>query len=102
MPALVGKTLVVIGGTSGIGHSAAQAFLAAGAQVVAIGRDDEHLESARRALGEAAVVFAGEAAAAATAPRAIAEAQQRFGGFHGLYHVAGGSGRKMGDGPLQE
>src|SRR5207253_4577807 len=25
-----------------------------------------------------------------------------FGGCHGLYHVAGGSGRKMGDGPLHE
>jgi NAD(P)-dependent dehydrogenase (short-subunit alcohol dehydrogenase family) len=26
----------------------------------------------------------------------------RFGSFDGLYHVAGGSGRKMGDGPLHE
>jgi NAD(P)-dependent dehydrogenase (short-subunit alcohol dehydrogenase family) len=25
-----------------------------------------------------------------------------FGGFHGLYHVAGGSGRGEGDGPLHE
>src|SRR5256712_4212222 len=25
-----------------------------------------------------------------------------FGGFHGLYHVAGGSGRKRGDGPLHQ
>jgi len=29
-------------------------------------------------------------------------AAREFGGFHGLYHVAGGSGRKMGDGPLHE
>jgi NAD(P)-dependent dehydrogenase (short-subunit alcohol dehydrogenase family) len=27
---------------------------------------------------------------------------EKFGGFDGLYHVAGGSGRKMGDGPLHE
>jgi NAD(P)-dependent dehydrogenase (short-subunit alcohol dehydrogenase family) len=27
---------------------------------------------------------------------------ERFGSFDGLYHVAGGSGRKMGDGPLHE
>ena len=38
----------------------------------------------------------------ATAPRAVDEALARFGGFHGLYHVAGGSGRKAGDGPLHE
>jgi NAD(P)-dependent dehydrogenase (short-subunit alcohol dehydrogenase family) len=34
------------------------------------------------------------------APTAIATALRDFGGFHGLYHVAGGSGRKQGDGPL--
>jgi NAD(P)-dependent dehydrogenase (short-subunit alcohol dehydrogenase family) len=37
-----------------------------------------------------------------TAERAIDLALSRFGGFHGLYHVAGGSGRKAGDGPLHE
>ncbi|MEI6464405.1 MAG: SDR family oxidoreductase, partial [Verrucomicrobiota bacterium] len=36
------------------------------------------------------------------APAALALAHKRFGGFHALYHVAGGSGRKMGDGPLHE
>jgi len=29
-------------------------------------------------------------------------AVQEYGGFQGLYHVAGGSGRKWGDGPLHE
>jgi NAD(P)-dependent dehydrogenase (short-subunit alcohol dehydrogenase family) len=37
-----------------------------------------------------------------TVERAIALAVERFGGFHGLYHVAGGSGRPAGDGPLHE
>jgi NAD(P)-dependent dehydrogenase (short-subunit alcohol dehydrogenase family) len=96
------KIIVIIGGTSGMGLSAASAFLARGAKVVAVGRDDEHLEKARGLLGEAAFVFAAEATNSAAASRAIQEAQQRFGGFHGLYHVAGGSGRKMGDGPLHE
>jgi NAD(P)-dependent dehydrogenase (short-subunit alcohol dehydrogenase family) len=100
--ALNGKIIVIIGGTSGMGLSAASAFLARGAKVVAVGRDDEHLEKARGLLGEAAFVFAAEATNSAAASRAIQEAQQRFGGFHGLYHVAGGSGRKMGDGPLHE
>jgi NAD(P)-dependent dehydrogenase (short-subunit alcohol dehydrogenase family) len=33
---------------------------------------------------------------------AIEEAFLAFGAFDGLYHVAGGSGRKFGDGPLHE
>jgi NAD(P)-dependent dehydrogenase (short-subunit alcohol dehydrogenase family) len=99
---LTGKIIVIIGGTSGIGLSAAAAFIARGARVIAVGRADEHVETAKRLLGETAFVFSGEATDSATAPRAISEAQRRFGGFHGLYHVAGGSGRKLGDGPLHE
>ena len=38
----------------------------------------------------------------ATAEQAIEHAVRTFGGFHGLYHVAGGSGRRHGDGPLHE
>ncbi len=34
--------------------------------------------------------------------RCIETALARFGGFHGLYHVAGGSGRRFGDGPLDQ
>jgi NAD(P)-dependent dehydrogenase (short-subunit alcohol dehydrogenase family) len=100
--ALNRKVIVIIGGTSGMGLSAASTFVAQGAKVVAVGREDEHLEKARNILGGAAFIFAGEAADSAVAARAIDEAQRRFGGFHGLYHVAGGSGRKMGDGPLHE
>jgi NAD(P)-dependent dehydrogenase (short-subunit alcohol dehydrogenase family) len=32
----------------------------------------------------------------------FAQAMKTFGAFHGLYHVAGGSGRKAGDGPLDQ
>ncbi len=30
------------------------------------------------------------------------EVRERFGDLHGLYHVAGGSGRRFGDGPMHE
>lgn len=102
MQRLSEKVLVLIGGTSGIGLSAAIAFVANGAKVVALGRDDEHLQNAKQALGDDAVVFAADATNSNTAPRAIALARERFGAVHGLYHVAGGSGRKFGDGPLHE
>lgn len=99
---LHGKRLVIIGGTAGIGLSAARACIDAGAQVVVVGRVDEHLEPARTALGDAARVLGADATDPGTAPRAIAEALTTFGGFDGLYHVAGGSGRRWGDGPLHE
>jgi NAD(P)-dependent dehydrogenase (short-subunit alcohol dehydrogenase family) len=99
---LASKSLVVIGGTTGLGLSAARAFIAAGARVVVVGRKAESVDAAARELGENARALSGDACDPATAPRAIEMATAQFGGFHGLYHVAGGSGRRMGDGPLHE
>jgi NAD(P)-dependent dehydrogenase (short-subunit alcohol dehydrogenase family) len=99
---LAGKVIVVIGGTSGLGLSAARAFVAEGARVVVVGRDAAKARAAAKELGQAAVGLAGDAAKAATGTRAIQAALKQFGGFHGLYHVAGGSGRRQGDGPLHE
>ena len=96
------KSLVIIGGTTGIGLSAAQAFLGEGARVVVVGRKLESVEAAQRELGAGAKALAGDACDASTAKRAIETALHEFGSFHGLYHVAGGSGRKHGDGPLHE
>jgi NAD(P)-dependent dehydrogenase (short-subunit alcohol dehydrogenase family) len=99
---LDGKSIVVIGGTTGLGLSAARAFVEAGARLVVVGRNVESAETAQRQLGADAAVLSGDARDPATAPRAIEEALQRFGKFDGLYHVAGGSGRRSGDGPLHE
>lgn len=102
MNRLDGKTIVVIGGTSGIGLAAVRAFLAEGARVVAVGRDVEPNAVAETKTSDRLLVVAADATDPATAVNAIADAQSRFGGFDGLYHVAGGSGRRMGDGPLHE
>jgi NAD(P)-dependent dehydrogenase (short-subunit alcohol dehydrogenase family) len=99
---LAGKFLVVIGGTSGLGLSAARAFVAAGAKVVVVGRNEEKVEGAKRMLGPSAVALAADATDPKTAVAAVNLAVSNFGGFHGLYHVAGGSGRRQGDGPLHE
>jgi NAD(P)-dependent dehydrogenase (short-subunit alcohol dehydrogenase family) len=99
---LGGKVIVIVGGTSGLGLSAARAILEAGGRVVAIGRDDEHLPAARSALGASGVAFAADAADPAAASSAIARAVSEFGACHALYHVAGGSGRAFGDGALHE
>ena len=97
---LVGKVVVVIGGTSGLGLSAALALQRAGAQVLVLGRDDAHAKAARVALGEGVPVCTGDACKPDAARDIIAVALDMFGHFDALYHVAGGSGRRFGDGPL--
>ena len=101
-PALENKSLVVIGGTSGLGLSAARAFVAAGGKVVVVGRDEEKVEAVEKELGKNAIGFAADATDPKAAPAAIQIALGNFQNFHGLYHVAGGSGRRQGDGPLHE
>jgi NAD(P)-dependent dehydrogenase (short-subunit alcohol dehydrogenase family) len=96
------RSLVIVGGTSGIGLSAAKAFVAEGARVVVVGRKPEGVAAAERELGPGTIVISGDACHPASAPHAIESAVRAFGGFHGLYHVAGGSGRRHGDGPLHE
>jgi len=96
------KKLVVIGGTTGLGLSAAKAFVENGAQVVVVGRNEEHAAEAKNILGDNAVVISGDAVQPSTAIQAIDTCMNQFGSFDGLYHVAGGSGRKWGDGPLHE
>jgi len=99
---LADKVLVVMGGTTGIGFSAAKAFVEAGAKVVLVGRNANNAKAAQKALGQSAAAMVGDATEPKTAAKAIYAAWKMFGGFHGLYHVAGGSGRKRGDGPLHQ
>lgn len=99
---LQGKNIVLIGGTTGIGLSAAKAFIEDGANVVVVGRNEESAARAEAILGAKAGVVTGNAVHPQTAVNAIETCIHNFGGFDGLYHVAGGSGRKVGDGPLHE
>jgi NAD(P)-dependent dehydrogenase (short-subunit alcohol dehydrogenase family) len=102
MNLLSGKNIVVIGGTTGIGLSAAKAFISEGANVIVVGRKKDNVASARTQLGEHGDAISADATNPKTAPDAINLCVEKFGDFNGLYHVAGGSGRKMGDGPLHE
>ena len=102
MVQLANKRIVIIGGTTGIGLSSARAFIAEGARVVVVGRNEENVSAAQQLLGKNALAIAGDAVQERTAAMAIRYCREALGGFDGLYHVAGGSGRKMGDGPLDE
>ena len=96
------KRIVIIGGTAGMGLSAALAFIEEGAKVVVVGLNSENSKSAASQLKENGVVLTADAIQEETAFKAIQTCIEQLGGFDGLYHVAGGSGRKFGDGPLHE
>ena len=99
---LKNKSIVIIGGTTGIGLSAATAFILEGANVVVVGRNANSAADAKKRLGENAEILAADATHPETATNSILTCIERFGSFDGLYHVAGGSGRKFGDGALHE
>ncbi len=99
MNSLSDNSIVIIGGTSGMGLSAAKACVAAGANVVATGIAAS-VESAQAEMGDDVLVLDSDATDPTSADSAIASALDRFGRFDGLYHVAGGSGRQFGDGRL--
>ena len=79
-----GRTVLVTGGTKGIGKGIAGVFARAGANVVVTGRDAEQGEAAARELsgqgGEVAYV-GGDVAKAADCERVAAETAARFGGI---------------------
>ena len=64
-----------------MGLSGAKACVAAGAKVVAMGRDAESVAAAQQSLGANACVFAGDATDPATAPAVIDLALKQFGNF---------------------
>ena len=99
---LKNKSIVIIGGTTGIGLSAAKAFIDEGASVVVVGRNAASVAGAKKILSKNCEALAADATHPETASNAILTCIEEFGSFDGLYHVAGGSGRKFGDGPLHE
>lgn len=99
---LQNKVVVVIGGTVGLGLSAAASCAEAGARVVVTGRNPDNVESAGKTLGDQGKAILADAMSPGSADKAVAAAAEMFGSLDGLYHVAGGSGRSQGDGPLDQ
>ena len=91
-----------MGGTTGMGLAAAQALKVNGAKVLVVGRNPENCKEAEQLLGDEAISYSGDATDPATMKTAIQMAHESLGNISGLFHVAGGSGRKWGDGPLDK
>lgn len=102
MLTLESKNIIIVGGTSGLGLSAAKACIAAGAKIFTFSRNPDKVEQAKQSLGSSAEVVIGSATDPNFVNSAIEIAARKFGWIHALYHVAGGSGRRMGDGPLHQ
>ena len=92
--------VILVTGSTGIAAAAAERAHAEGAAVFVVSRTAAHAEALATGLdgGWAAADLADETATDA----AVAAAVERFGRIDGLFAVAGGSGRRFGDGPIHE
>lgn len=98
MNSLSGHNIIIMGGTTGLGLSAAKKLVAHGANIVITSRHQANVDAALAQLGPQAKGFAADAATPDAAEHAVA----MFERLDALYHVAGGSGRSKGDGALHE
>ena len=101
---LDGKIVVITGGGSGIGRATAQRFAAEGARVIIFEIDPV---SASQTLANSPGKFPAESqildlTQAVQVETAFQQVVDRCGGLDVLVNVAGGSGRRWGDGPTAE
>ena len=90
--------VIFITGSTGIAAAAAERCVAEGASVFVTSRTADHARGLAERLGAAwaQAELTDEAAVGA----AVTAAVERFGRIDGLFSVAGGSGRRFGDGPI--
>jgi NAD(P)-dependent dehydrogenase (short-subunit alcohol dehydrogenase family) len=101
MERLAGRSILVTGST-GIAAAGARRFAAEGARVFVTSRTEEHcaaLVGELRAGGAEAAFLAADLEVEGEVEAAVAAAAGRFGRLDALFAVAGGSGRRFGDGP---
>lgn len=93
----------LVTGSTGIAASAASRLAAEGAAVFVVSRTEEHarrLADGIRAEGGTAAWTTADLVDEAAVDAAVTTCVERFGRIDGLFSVAGGSGRRFGDGPI--
>jgi NAD(P)-dependent dehydrogenase (short-subunit alcohol dehydrogenase family) len=96
---LKGRTVLITGGSKGIGLSCAEGFLAEGARVVLVSRDQGNLDRACEALkaGDRVHVVAADLRQSAAAQETAARAEAAFGPIDILINSAGAAKRYLPD-----
>ncbi|MDA3963752.1 MAG: SDR family NAD(P)-dependent oxidoreductase [Planctomycetota bacterium] len=90
---LSGRTIVITGGSSGIGLALAQIVVERGAVPIIVGRNEQRLASALAALGSAGSGLAADCTRPADWDRIIDHAQRQHGGIDVLVQCHGAGGR---------
>ena len=92
---LSGKTVVVTGGSKGIGYACAQAFIGEGAKVAIVSRSKANLDAARGRLpqGDAVLPFAADLTRADHAERMTEAVEKGLGPIDVLVNSAGAARR---------
>ena len=85
MERLKGKTVLITGGTSGIGLATAKLFIAEGARLAVTGRDPERLAAAQKELGCDTLVIRSEAGNLAEIDSLRAQVKNHFGHLDVLF-----------------
>jgi len=96
---LAGKVAVITGGGSGIGRATAQLFAVEGTQVVIFEIDESRAAETLTSLKGSHSSRIVDVSNAPQVESAIKDIVSTFGHLDILVNVAGGSGRKWGDGP---
>jgi 3-oxoacyl-[acyl-carrier protein] reductase len=76
-----GRSVIVTGGSKGIGKGIARVFAQAGAKVAIIARHIEQAEAAAKEIGHGAIGLVGDVTSAISLEAAFAEAGKRHGGL---------------------
>lgn len=96
---LTGKTILITGGSKGIGLACARAFLGEGARVALVSRSQANLDAAAQQLGSEInaqlLVFAADLKDAAAAQAVVANVEAQWGNIDVLVNSAGAARRYL-------
>lgn len=94
--------MLVTGAGSGIGRATALKFAAEGARVAAFDINPDTAAATVSGIGESVRAYTVDVTDAAQVEAGVRQVVADFGALDGVFNVAGGSGRRMGDGAAHD